>query len=143
MSTDAKEHPFQARLKGKWPDDRLAVILGRRLGRMRAYFPAQFQMDRAHTVMLAEEGVLSAGNAKKILGILATLEDGGFDRLCGGGTQSTLFWYVESALIEALGPEVGGRMHTGRSHNDILPTLSRLTARNGVLRLIDCLTQLR
>jgi argininosuccinate lyase len=131
-----RRHPFEGRL-GSWPDPRLGRILEKRVRAQLRYLPAQLAMDRAHTVMLAEQGIVSDAEAAAILGVLQQVEDGGPDAIVVDGTRSSLFWYIESALIDALGEGVGGKMHTGRSHNDIMPTVSRLTARDRLLELIE------
>jgi argininosuccinate lyase len=75
--------------------------------------------------------------------VLRDLERDGVESLPTGQPRSSLFWYVEAALIERLGERVGGKMHTGRSHNDIMPTVSRLTARGRVLALCEAVLALR
>jgi argininosuccinate lyase len=131
---------FESRL-GKWPDERLETILAKRVARQLNYFSAQIEMDMAHTVMLAEQGVLTASETAQILGVLSDLREGGADGLPIRSARSSLFWYVEAALIDRLGEQVGGKMHTGRSHNDIMPTVSRLTARGRLLELIEVLVE--
>lgn len=135
-------HPFEARL-GAWPAERLAKILAKRVDRMLVFFPAQLEMDMAHTVMLAEQDILSRDDAARILEVLVEIRDGGPESLHIESVRSTLFWYVEATLIDRLGEQLGGRMHTGRSHNDIQPTISRMTARSELLGLLDILLRLR
>jgi argininosuccinate lyase len=140
--TDPQRHPFEGRL-GRWPDDRLKVILAKRVEGQLRYLPAQLTMDLAHTVMLAEQGIVSADEAAQILGVLRSIERDGLRNVESGTARSSLFWYVEATLIEALGEHVGGKMHTGRSHNDIMPTVSRITARERLLALIAVVADLQ
>ena len=144
--TKPNRHPFEARL-GKWPDERLGVILAKRVQSQLKYFPAQMNMDMAHTIMLAEQGIISDDEARQILGVLHELAEAGVESLPidtgGTSTRSSLFWYVEATLIDRLGEQVGGKMHTGRSHNDIMPTVSRLTARRELIVLFDALIDLQ
>jgi argininosuccinate lyase len=139
----ASHRPFEGRLPGAWPDARLATILAQRVKGMLQYFPNELRMDRAHTVMLAEQGIISDADAAAILGVLAEVETRGIDPASIDGSKSTLFWYVEAALIDGLGVDVGGKMHTGRSHNDILPTLSRMTARDRLIGIVDAVLTFR
>jgi len=139
----AGHRPFEGRLPGAWPDPRLAVILAQRVRGMLQYFPNEVKMDRAHTVMLAERGIIADAEAAAILGVLARVEARGIDPATIDGSKSTVFWYVEAALIDELGIDLGGKMHTGRSHNDILPTLSRMTARDRLLVLFERVLALR
>jgi argininosuccinate lyase len=140
--TNQPRHPFEGRL-GPWPDERLKVILAKRVESQRKYLPAQLQMDMAHTVMLAEQGIVSDTEAAAILGVLRSIERDGLLNLGAGAARSSLFWYVEATLIERLGEQVGGKMHTGRSHNDIMPTVSRITARERILTLLDGIAALQ
>jgi len=141
--THPSHHPFQGRLGTSWPDLRLGKILAQRVRGMVKYFPYEIQMDRAHTVMLSEQNIISPSDAAQILRILNELESEGFDESQIDGTKSTIFWYVEDQLIKRLGIDIGGRMHTGRSHNDIIPTLSRMNARHLILELSAVLLELR
>ena len=135
--------PFAGRLPGAWPDPRLGVIVAQRVRGMLQYFPNEIKMDRAHTVMLAERGIIGDAEAAAILGVLGRVEARGIDPATIDGSKSTVFWYVEAALIDELGIDLGGKMHTGRSHNDILPTLSRMTARDRLLVLFERVLALR
>ena len=135
-------HPFESRL-GRGPEEPLTRILEKRVDGMLRQFPAEIAMDMAHTVMLAEQGILSRDDATSILSVLRELEAGGPDALPIDRGRSTLFWNVEKLLIDRLGENVGGRMHTGRSHNDILPTISRLTARDRTVELLEKIVDLQ
>jgi argininosuccinate lyase len=138
----APRHAFEARLSAL-PSPQLAAIMSRRVDSMLQHFPAQLRMDMAHTVMLAEQEVLSPEEAAAILRVLSDVERDGVDALNVDRTKSSLFWNIEAALITALGERVGGKMHTGRSHNDIVPTVSRLTARGRLVEVLGELLGLR
>ncbi len=110
---------------------------------MLSYFPFEMQMDMAHTVMLAEQKIITKKEASDILRVLKEIQEIGPEKFQLDPKKSTLFWNVEAFLIKRLGEQLGGKMHTGRSHNDIQPTLSRLTARSRVIKLIEPLTNLQ
>jgi argininosuccinate lyase len=53
------------------------------------------------------------------------------------------YFNYEAALIERLGADIGGRLHIGRSRNDILATLDRLRARDVLAEVLETLQQVR
>ena len=59
------------------------------------------------------------------------------------GSYEDLFFYIESLLEHAAGPDVAGKMHTARSRNDIAITLYRMTARRELLELASAVAALR
>jgi len=84
-------------------------------------------IDRAHAVMLAETGILPRPEARRLLAGLDAIEttlqlDGRSD---AGGFED-LFFLREDALRGAVGADLAGRLHTGRSRNDIEATIFRM-----------------
>jgi argininosuccinate lyase len=140
--TGDQPHPFEARL-ATLPDRRLQAALSARLDQMAQHLPAQLETDLAHGVMLAEIGVLNDVEAARILTVLRDIQSRGPDGLRLDPTKSTLYWHIEAVLIDQLGEEVGGRLQTGRSHNDLLPTISRMTTRDRTLDLIEAVCRLQ
>ncbi len=94
----------------------------------KAYFVDGFRrIDRAHLVMLAETGIVSAADARAIAGGLEAIDrETDIAALTYTGEVEDYFFLVESELKKRLGPDVAGRLHTGRSRNDIDHTLFRL-----------------
>ena len=95
------------------------------------------RIDRAHLVALHDAGLLD--DAAALLGAVATL-DASLDlaaRPDAGGVED-LFFLRENRLAEALGPDLAGRLHTGRSRNDIEATVFRMQLR---ARLAEATTQ--
>lgn len=84
-------------------------------------------IDRAHLVMLAETGILDAGQAGKIAGALEAI-DAEVDpsTLVYTGEVEDFFFLIEKELKKRLGPDLAGRLHTARSRNDIDHTLFKL-----------------
>lgn len=85
------------------------------------------RIDRAHLVMLAETGILPGEAASAIAGALVAIE-AGVDpaTLTYTGAVEDYFFLTESELKSRLGPDLGGRLHTARSRNDIDHTLFKL-----------------
>jgi argininosuccinate lyase len=109
-------------------------------------FAADLAVDRAHVVMLAEQGIIEAGDAAAICGALAEIEDAGHDALPDG---EDVHEAIETAVIEGIerdGEQVvagvgpaGGRMHTARSRNDEVAACIRYRLREDILEAVTTL----
>lgn len=87
-------------------------------------------IDRAHLVMLAETGILEPDQARDIAVALDDI-DAGIDpaKLVYTGEVEDFFFLIEKELKARVGPDLGGRLHTARSRNDIDHTLFKLVLR--------------
>jgi len=97
--------------------------------------------DKAHTVMLIEQGIIPKEDGCKILQALSEMEGQGFESVrekTGGGGHSG-----EAYLIEKLGMEIGGQLHTGRSSADLIGVAVRMEERKRILEILDVITSLR
>lgn len=94
-------------------------------------------IDRAHLVMLAETGILDAAQAHDIAVALDSI-DAEIDpaKLVYTGEVEDFFFLIEKELKKRLGPDLGGRLHTARSRNDIDHTLFKLGLRERLNVLI-------
>ena len=94
-------------------------------------------IDRAHLVMLAETGILEAGQARAIARALDAIH-AEIDpaTLVYTGEVEDFFFLIEKELKQRLGPDLGGRLHTARSRNDIDHTLFKLALRTRLNGLI-------
>ena len=108
-----------------------------------ALVPYDLWGSRAHVIMLCHQGILSKGDGKKILRGLRELENlfrkGKFKL---DPSKEDVHSNVESFLIERLGMESGGKVHTGRSRNDQIVLDMRLYLRDEVLEFIEGLLSL-
>jgi argininosuccinate lyase len=99
------------------------------------------RIDRAHLVMLSETGVLKAEDARAIARALDAIErDMDVASLDYTGEVEDFFFLIERELRRRLGPEMAGRLHTGRSRNDIDHTLFKLALK---ARIDDLASRLR
>ncbi|MHC1595248.1 MAG: argininosuccinate lyase [Candidatus Syntropharchaeales archaeon] len=105
-------------------------------------FDADLLVDKAHTRMLLENKIISEKEASIILDGLKQIEEGGIEILELEAYED-IHACVESKLIELIGEEAGGRMHTARSRNDEVATCIRIALRREELKLIDYLNDLR
>ncbi|WP_336326622.1 argininosuccinate lyase [Halovenus sp. HT40] len=102
-------------------------------------FAADLAVDRAHVVMLAEQGIVGDETAGEILRALDEIEDAGHSSLPDG---EDVHEAIETAVIDRVGPE-GGRMHTARSRNDEVATCIRCRLREDALDLIETVVEAR
>lgn len=109
--------------------------------------PTQFDIEiwihLAHLAMLARQGIVRAEDARAIRAALLALHQAGPAALRADGTAEDLYSYTERHLTRSLGPEVGGRLHTGRSRNDLHVTAWRMALRAALLDALDALAALR
>jgi len=102
-------------------------------------FGADLAVDRGHTVMLAEQGIIGDADAAAILNALGSVEKAGHDALPDG---EDVHEAIESAVVAEVGP-VGGKMHTARSRNDEVATCIRYRFRQDLLAAAEATIDLR
>ncbi|MFC6730350.1 argininosuccinate lyase, partial [Natronoarchaeum mannanilyticum] len=95
----------------------------------RRIFAADLAVDRAHVVMLAEQGIVEDDVAADVLAALDDVESAGHENLPEGEDVHAA---IETAVIERVGEE-GGKMHTARSRNDEVATCIRHRLRGDLL----------
>lgn len=101
------------------------------------------EVDRAHVVMLAEEGLIDQPKAASLLREIEHLCSENFRPLQNLSVPRGLFLAYESYLIRKLGAEVGGLLQTARSRNDLSATVFRMKLRQSWLGLVTGLTSLQ
>lgn len=109
----------------------------RALSLTNATFPYEVQQHRAHVVMLAEQHIITRDEVHTILLGLSVIEK-------QAETDPSLRAYLpyEKALIKEIGHDAG-KMHTGRSRDDIFATVTRMFYRDQINRVIEGLIALR
>lgn len=100
-------------------------------------------IDQAHLVMLAERQLIGGAEAAALLVHIGRLRADRFLALVSVETPRGLYLAYEEHLIEALGPDVGGRLHTGRSRNDLKATITAMRARAETHGLVAELVRLQ
>jgi argininosuccinate lyase len=101
------------------------------------------QVDLAHTVMLAEQGILTRNVAKAILQPLIELHGMDSAAFTIDPLKGSFLLQVEAHLFSRIGEDIGGQMHTGRSRIDQGTTVRRLYERNRILDVLERLNQFR
>ncbi len=97
-------------------------------------------VHHAHGIMLRERGWLTREQADAIFAALADVVAQTADKtLDYTGEHEDYFFWLEAQLALRLGADLAGRLHTGRSRNDIDHTILRMVLRE---RLLGTLAQL-
>ncbi|RLM56754.1 argininosuccinate lyase [Halobellus sp. Atlit-31R] len=102
-------------------------------------FEADLAVDRAHAVMLVEQGIIGDDVAGEILAALDAVESAGHGALPDG---EDVHEAIETAVVDRVGPD-GGKMHTARSRNDEVATCIRHRLREDLLDAIEATIALR
>jgi argininosuccinate lyase len=110
---------------------------------VRTQFDLEIWVHLAHAAMLARQDIIAAADAQTLRRALLALHAAGPDALGADGTAEDLYSYIERHLTRTLGPEVGGRLHTGRSRNDLHVTTWRMALRALLAEVLTALNALR
>ena len=105
-------------------------------------FPMQLENHCAHVIMLWEQGILTKEEARAILAALRRLQAEGPEAVGRRPGLTDLFSNLEEWLIEQTGLEVGGKMHTGRSRNDMNLAIERMYTRKTLLDMCEAVCYL-
>ena len=103
-------------------------------------FPEQICNHLAHVVMLSEQEIISRTDAAAILKALLYLRERGPDIVPRKPGLTDLYSNVEEWLIDRIGIETGGKMHTGRSRNDMNSAIERMYARRRILEVCEAIS---
>ena len=141
------ENDKTAEMRGRLAERPAPVILEyiyqRRLKRDEATLPYLTEANLAHVIMLAKTGILQESDAKALLKVLMHIDEQGKGLFDLDAELEGLYYNYERYLIETLGPRTGGKLHTGRSRNDLGATTSRMKVRHLVLKLLHQIIQFR
>lgn len=100
-------------------------------------------IHRAHALMLGKQNIIPLKQAQALLESLDRLDMEHYSS-CSYDTQfEDLYFMLEHALIEDLGPDVAGNVHIAFSRNDMDATMFRMSLREDVLELVDLILVLR
>lgn len=100
-------------------------------------FPYLSALNQAHLVMLARRGILAPDAARRIAGALQRMAAEGPEAIQPDPALEDAYFNVEARLIALTDADTGGRLHIGRSRNDLSAALDRLRAREVLLDLLE------
>jgi argininosuccinate lyase len=105
-------------------------------------FDKLIEYNKAHVVELHEAGIVSPGDAVKLLETLRWMESKGIEGFKLDPALEDLAPNMEGIVVSRLG-EVGGRLLTGRARGEVTNVAIRLLLREKFLRLMGELNALR
>jgi len=107
------------------------------------FYQQLMAINYAHTVMLVEQNIITVGEAKEIIqGLYEIDKKIDITSLKYTGEFEDVYFYVEQKLIKKIGVEIAGKMHTGRSRNDMDVTIYKMKIKLYLSSLIDHLIKL-
>ncbi len=98
-----------------------------------AELPLMIRVDQAHLVMLTQQHLISGDAASELLRCMDELAAARFLPLVGRPAPRGLYLMYEGYLIDRLGAEIGGVLHSGRSRNDLNAAIASLRLRDWLL----------
>ena len=105
--------------------------------------PFDIWNTEAHNIMLHRQGIVSRDELKVILSALLQirkLHEGGHFKL--DPQKEDVHMNIESFITEKCDPDIGRKVHTGRSRNDQIVCDMRMYLREKALQIADSLIQL-
>lgn len=107
-------------------------------------FPIYVKLNKAHIVMIQNQGIISKETAKLLLQVVSEMEAMGEKPtfFIDPALEGTYF-NLEKYVVDRVGREIGGQQHTARSRNDMNAAIVRITLRRVYLKLEERLNQLR
>ena len=100
-------------------------------------------INYAHLVMLAEQGIISATDARALRTALDGISLDSVREVLYDGTYEDLFFYIERLIKQSCDDEIAGRLHTARSRNDIDMTMYRMRQREFIAAVAAVTMDLR
>ena len=108
----------------------------------RESFPEMILLNKAYVIMQAETGMMDQESCETLLaGLDAVYRDLKPEDL--SGKKEDIYFNVEQALLEKVGKKAGGKLHAGRSRNDLSLTLNRMYVRRTIWSVLDALLTLQ
>ncbi|SPA51875.1 argininosuccinate lyase [Cupriavidus taiwanensis] len=105
-------------------------------------FDVLTQINLAHLVMLDRQDILDKTTTSTLAKALLKIHQDGPDAVELDPAREDAYFNYEAHLIRLVGQNLGGRLHTARSRNDIGATNDRIRARGYVMRICAALVAL-
>ncbi len=100
-------------------------------------------INYAQAVMLKEENIITSGEAQDLIrGLREIEEEINLNQLKYTGEFEDVFFYVENQLAGKIGAETAGKIHIGRSRNDMDVTMYKMKIKEHLRELIGLVINL-
>lgn len=121
-----------------------ADVLAECFADAKEYFFDEYQtVDLAYAIMLGEQKIIDPREQREILQALRSLDFSKLRATEYDGTFEDFFYLRQREIAKLCDPDIAGRLHTGRSRNDIDVTIYRLRLRKELMNLIESTVNLR
>ncbi len=100
-------------------------------------FDVMFDIHRAHVIMLSEQKIIPITEARKMLAGINKIAKTDYQSLTYQPEYEDLFFMMEAKIGEEIGPELAGKIHIGRSRNDMGVAMYRLVLREHLVTTIE------
>ncbi len=98
---------------------------------------------QVHNIMLIEEGIVSKADGSKILNELQTIKHKILEKTIDYDMSfEDIHPFIEDQVIEKLGIETGGKLHSGRSRNDQVVLDIKLKIRDDIINVASKMIEL-
>lgn len=99
-------------------------------------------INRAHVLMLVEEGIIDKEVGAGLLKTLNHMREEGSSALEMHAEYEDYYYNIEKIIISRVGMDIGGKMHTARSRNDLGSTMLRMNVRDSLIKIIPMVYEL-
>jgi len=96
-------------------------------------------INKAHVVMLVEQGIINQNDGSKILGALAKLDKG----IEPSPDAEDAHMAVEEQVFKDVGEDVGGNLNLAKSRNDQVATAIRMSLREEIIGLAEAVQKIQ
>jgi argininosuccinate lyase len=100
-------------------------------------FESVVEINRAHVVMLARQGIITRDHARRILRVLAKMR-----AMPESHMAEDVHAAIEEVVIRRAGVSAGGNLQLAKSRNDQVATAIRMNLRSELLHIMDLLIEL-
>ena len=99
-------------------------------------FNEMILLNKVYAIMLMKENIIDRKSVKIIImGLEKVRQELKPQHL--DAKYEEIYYNIEQALFKNIGVEVGGKLHTGRSRNDIYATMTRMQVRRSLWEVIE------
>lgn len=106
-------------------------------------FENMYKLNLAHILMLDKQEIISNSDSKIILKALLELSEKGSGEIELNPNFEDYYFNTERYIISKIGIEIGGKMHTARSRNDLHSTILRMNIRDEFFKIVPKFIKLR
>lgn len=112
-----------------------------RLEKDKRKFLPMNDFDIAHVIMLKEQNIIKTEDTHNILKALIEIQEMGIEKF-PFDSKMDIFMNRESFIMKAIGENIGGKIHTGRSRSDVAGVADRIVTRTDLLLVMENILKL-